>query len=136
MLILVGYTEYSPNSRFHPSWVKPQTWSCAPYTMAVRTVREADGFYDASQHLDEVEGRIISWNMDKDNYRHLSSLDLFAGKGNFCDECEKQNYQSMTVNVKEDPVNHDILSRTGFNYILDAILTIVPLPHEFQVTFW
>ena len=75
--------------------------------MAVRTVRESDGFYDASQHLDEVEGRTISWNMDKDNHRHLSSLDLFAGKGNFCDECEKQNYQSMTVDVKEDPVHFE-----------------------------
>lgn len=104
--------------------------------MAVRTVRESDGLFDASQHLDEIEGRIISWNMDKDNYRQLDSLDLFAGKGNFCDECLKQHYASLTVDVKEDPVNHDLLTRKGFNYILDAILTIVPLPHDFQFTFW
>ena len=103
--------------------------------MAIRTVRESDDFYDASQHLDDVEGRIISWNMDKDNYRHLSSLDLFAGRGNFCDECEKQNYQSMTLDVKEDPVNHDILTRKGFNYILDAVLTIVPFHINFKSHF-
>ena len=95
--------------------------------MASRKVSVEDGFYDASQDLDDIEKRVVSWDADKNNVRTLEIIDLFAGKGNFCAQCQDQNYSSMTIDVLEDPVNHDILSKIGFRYILDCLLSVVPL---------
>lgn len=95
--------------------------------MAVRRVSKVDDFFDASQCLEIVEKTVEEFDSDPSNTRALDSLDIFAGKGNFCAECQAGGKTSMTVDILHDKKNHDILTRTGFFYVLQCILTMVPL---------
>lgn len=93
--------------------------------MAVRRVSKVDDFFDASQCLEIVEKTVEEFDSDPSNTRALDSLDIFAGKGNFCAECQAGGKTSMTVDILHDKKNHDILTRTGFFYVLQCILTMV-----------
>ncbi|CAK9051241.1 Uncharacterized protein SCF082_LOCUS28143 [Durusdinium trenchii] len=96
-------------------------------------VSKVDDFFDASQCLEIVEKTVEEFDSDPSNTRALDSLDLFAGKGNFCAECQAGGKTSMTVDILHDKKNHDILTRTGFFYVLQCILTMDTLVVE-QIT--
>lgn len=90
-----------------------------------REVSRRDGWYDASQHLDDIHSEILAFDQDEKNERSLESLDLFAGSANFFKESEAQGKSSMAIDVLHDEVNHDVLTKKGFCFVLHAILSMV-----------
>ena len=91
---------------------------------SVRRVHPHDDYWDASLHLDEVHREVVNFDVDPENVRCLSTLDLFGGSGNFSKECTSREHTSLKIDIECDMENHNILTRRGFFFILTAILAM------------
>ena len=90
----------------------------------VRKVNSEDGFFDASTStcLTEVQSMVDAFD---DQERTLPAMDIFAGHGNFTRVCTDNGFTCKAIDVLSDPEKHDILTKTGFYYILGLVLTVV-----------
>ena len=87
----------------------------------VRVVAADDNLFDASQHLTEIHEFVNS----HDEPQTLGALDLFSGEGAFCHTCQDSGFAAAGIDVRNDPVQEDVLSRAGFYNILRKVLALV-----------
>ncbi len=88
-----------------------------------RKVVAKDGHYDASADLEWVSERVQMF--DAEYERYADAVDLFCGKGNFSNECQKKGKTSIKIDILEDSENHNLLTKTGFFYVLCMLLSVV-----------
>ena len=101
----------------------------------VRRVSSGDGCWDASQHLDEIQGYVQEFDTSRQG-RDLMALDLFAGEGKFEAVCKEKGMPVAGVELKRDGVRQNLLLQAGFYCTLHLILRLAPLLHSAFVKFW
>ena len=86
----------------------------------MRIVSSADAFFNAADHLKDIESKAAAFCGDRD----ISTVDMFAGKGNFAKQCSMKGYASIPIDILLDSYFHDMTSKRGFYFILDIILRV------------
>ena len=101
--------------------------------MAQRLVEASDEFYDATADLSALHEAIVEF--DQNEARGLQSLDLFSGKGAYCNTCNDAGLECRAVDIAHDGIRENILCKEGFHYILRLVCSIDSSLSE-HVCFW
>ena len=97
----------------------------ASSTVFARRIDPQDGFFDASQHLEEIHKQVGDFDKSSQE-RDLQAIDMFCGAGNFNAECNKVGIACQPVDLRVSD-SHNLLTAKGFWCILSLILRIVSL---------
>ena len=93
---------------------------------SVRLVASTDDSYDASQHLSEVHAAVQAFDTSQSQRRNLDALDLFAGRAAFKHTARDSGLTAESVEMTDDLINQNLLTRAGFFYVLNLICRLVP----------
>ena len=108
--------------------------------MACRLIELQDGFFDASQHLEEIQNSVEKFD-ESEIPRTLQFLDCFAGVGSFFNVCTELGYNARSIDKLKEHTFENILDRRGFFNILflvcllDSCLNFI-IKHTVNVGLW